>query len=76
MRDMPIFAGPSWSKLSDGQKYRYNVRAKSGAASGTDSGLSPPNGGGAAVAGAVKAAGNAGRRDCAGNLITVGILHY
>ena len=29
MRDMPIFAGPSWSKLSDAQKHKYNIRAKS-----------------------------------------------
>lgn len=28
MRDMSIFAGPSWSKLTDAQKQRYNLRAK------------------------------------------------
>lgn len=28
MRDIPTFAGPSWSKLSDAQKQRYNLRAK------------------------------------------------
>ena len=28
MKDMPIFAGPSWAKLSDAQKQRYTQRAK------------------------------------------------
>jgi len=28
MKDMSIFAGPSWAKLSDAQKQRYNQRAK------------------------------------------------
>ena len=30
MRDMPVLAGPNWSKLTDGQKMAYNQRAKQG----------------------------------------------
>lgn len=60
MRDMSIFAGPSWSKLSDAQKLRYNMRAKGN-----------PNGSGATAGAAVSSNGKHGRRDCAGNLVTV-----
>lgn len=65
MRDMPIFAGPSWSKLSDAQKLRYNVRAKGGSvASATTT----------AAAAATTSNGKYGRRDCAGRLITVSAM--
>lgn len=66
MRDMPIFAGPSWSKLSDSQKHRYNVRAKG--SKDTD-GSSTLNEGGPGAAEKVDV--NAGRRDCTGNLLSV-----
>ena len=73
MRDMPIFAGPSWSKLSDAQKMRYNQRAKSEKAKAS---------GGASAVGATctdttravyspPAAAEYGKRDCVGNLLTV-----
>lgn len=67
MRDMPIFAGPSWSKLSDAQKQRYNVRAKSAKGSSVEavSGPSPPR----SVAN--PGTENYGRRDCAGILLAV-----
>lgn len=32
MRDMPVLAGPKWSRLDDGQKLAYNQRAKQGRA--------------------------------------------
>jgi hypothetical protein len=69
MRDMPIFAGPSWSKLSDSQKHRYNAKAKS--SKGTD-----VSGGGSATPyeGAAAMDPTAGRRDCTGNLISVSVV--
>ena len=64
MRDMPIFAGPSWSKLSDAQKQCYNQRAKAQRA--RERGTSMPE------ASAVTAeAMRPGRRDCLGNLVSV-----
>lgn len=66
MRDMPIFAGPSWSKLSDAQKQMYNHRAKVEKARASGAG-----------ADAVKVAPTpistvaCGRRDTAGNLLSV-----
>ena len=68
MRDMPIFAGPSWSKLSDAQKQMYNVRAKAEKAKG--SGAS----GGIPAASSHPPPSNPtapGRRDCSGTLISV-----
>ena len=62
MRDMPLFAGPSWSKLSDAQKLRYNMRAK---------GNSSGSGATATSVAAVSSNGKHGRRDCAGRLINV-----
>lgn len=63
MRDMPLFAGPSWSKLSDAQKHRYTARAKGGKSSGAAAGTSPPL--------EHVDPKNFGRRDCSGTLITV-----
>ena len=64
MKDMPLFAGPSWSKLSDAQKQRYNMRAKQEKSNGVQTTSS--------VASSEKQ--TPGRRDCLGNLISVSVL--
>ena len=71
MKDMPIFAGPSWSKLSDAQKQMYNLRAKSEKA--RESGAS---GGTAAMSNHPTPTNPSapGRRDCSGTLIAVRIM--
>lgn len=66
MREMPIFAGPSWSKLSDAQKQMYNLRAKQEKAK--ISGASA-NGGATALGASNPVV--PGRRDCSGTLISV-----
>ncbi len=68
MRDMPLFAGPSWSKLTDAQKQMYNLRAKEEKAGGSGA-----TGGAAAVPrhSPSKDSTAPGRRDCSGKLIAV-----
>lgn len=68
MRDMSIFAGPSWSKLSDAQKMRYNQRAKEEKdfAKGVPPGAVVPTAGGGSHLSI-----STGKKDCTGNLISV-----
>ena len=72
MRDMPIFAGPSWSKLSDAQKHRYNTRAKSNKDSGGGGGGQE----GLPAAASMVDTAAAGRRDCSGSLISVSLCKW
>ena len=67
MRDMPVFAGPTWSKLSDAQKQMYNQRAK------TEKSRASGAGGGDVVV-PKHPSKVAGRRDCAGQLLSVRTL--
>lgn len=62
MKDMPVFAGPSWSKLPDAQKQRYNMRAKAEKGKGATASA-------AAVA-------TAGRRNCLGDVVSVSLLAF
>ena len=73
MGDMPVFAGPAWSKLSDAEKQGYNQKAREerekgkGIPCGTSS---LTLGGGSHVASSAAAA-RPGVRDCSGNLLSV-----
>ena len=71
MRDMPLLAGPSWSKLSDGQKQAYNQRAKHEKRAGIVQGgpSLPP-----AVASMPLPASREGRMDCTGVLLSVSVV--
>ena len=71
MRDMPLLAGPSWSKLSDGQKQAYNQRAKHEKRAGIVQGGSslPP-----AVASMPLPASRESRMDCTGVLLSVSVV--
>ena len=76
MRDMPIFAGPSWSKLTDAQKQRYSQRAKEDKAKER---ANSTTGGVVAPTNIVRsqlniAEGYTGKRNCTGNLVTVSLI--
>ncbi len=72
MRDMPIFAGPSWSKLTDAQKQRYSQRAKEeklkekGRSSGEA--IFPANVVRSQLSGGME---ESGKRNCTGSLVSV-----
>ena len=68
MKDMSIFAGPSWSKLPDSQKQMYNLRAKTEKARASGASV------GAVVARPSSNPAVAGRRDCSGKLLSVGSM--
>ena len=70
MRDMPLLAGPSWSKLSDGQKQAYNQRAKHEKRGLVQGGSSLPP----AVASMPLPANREGRMDCTGVLLSVSVV--
>ena len=71
MRDMPLLAGPLWSRLSDGQKQAYNQRAKHEKRGGIVQGGSslPP-----AVASMPLPASRESRMDCTGVLLSVSVV--
>lgn len=71
MRDMPIFAGSSWSKLSDAEKQKYSFRAKSEKAKSSGTGASVTEAVSAAASVPPADSGQYGRRNCAGRLISV-----
>jgi len=72
MRDMPLLAGPSWSKLSDAQKQAYSQRAKHEKRNGLIGGAS--SGGAPSLPPSVASMplpARGGRMDCTGTLLSV-----
>ena len=61
MSEMPVLAGPRWSKLSDGQKQAYSQRAKHEKRAGGVSGITLQ----------MATAPRPGRMDCTGVLLSV-----
>ena len=72
MRDMPIFAGPSWSKLSDAQKQCYSQRAKEDRTRVVPHCAIPASDVGSQSSASPDAT-KSGRRDCTGKLLSVSV---
>ena len=70
MSEMPVFAGPSWSKLSEAEKHRYTLRAKQekARASGATGG---PIAGASFTSRTVADSWKFGRKDSQGKLLSV-----